>query len=971
MAPGWGRRVLAGLAVLAGLYAALGFGLVPAVVKAKLPPTLSRLLGRTVTVDRVRLNPFTLALTVDGFRIEERDGAEFLGWDRLRVQLRVSSLFRHALGFRTIELERPFGAVVVARDGKLNFADIEARLDRPGTGSKGGSAPVVIDHLSVRDARIIFQDRGTRPFATTLGPVSLDLTGFSTSRDGHGAYACSGSTEAGETFRWAGSLAMEPPASRGTLGFGSLVLAKYHPFYEDRAAFRVADGKVSAQAGYIFQWAADRPVLKLVDGSLDCQGLALTRPGSGKPEVVLPRVEARGIQADLIGRTVTIAALGSEDGRIQITRSGNGELSLATLLSPKPAPGPVPKAAPLGLTLKELQLKGFQVSFQDLTRARPVQALAQDLDLTLRDFSLDPAAQANLKLALKLNGKARFAAEGTVSPQQAAADLRVRLDGLELAPFDPYLAPALDVRLNRGSLSLAGRLNGVFVGGPGDFTAFKGDLRLDRLEAVDGVLREPFLGYQRLALTGLDLGTNPDRLTIRRVDMVEPDHRLVLAPDGSTNVGRALRLAPAAGTRPPLSAVGAALPPSQGKPFRLSIARTRMTRGRLSFIDRSLEPNAALLITGLEGTATSLSTEPDTQSVLDFKGLAGGIAELRILGRAMPLRKDQDTDVAVTIQGSDLADFSPYAARFLGYPIHKGKLDLDAHVKIQKRQLEARLKARLDQFYLGDKQPSPEAVHLPVKLCLAILRDRHGIIDLDLPVDGSLDDPDLHYGKIIWHAVLNVMAKVATSPFSWLAHLGGGQEHDLSYVTFAPGLDQPDDLARTKLQSLAKALAERPDLGLEVEGTADPAADGAALRKQALERLLLDLRAGAGSPDAGSPDAGSPDAGSPDAGGQGAAMPPGERAHWLQMAYLRDVPATAAIKGKPAAPPPPPAEMEQRLLGGFTVSADDLGDLADRRAKAMLRLLQETQVDRSRLFLVKGGERAARDAGSRVYFELK
>jgi hypothetical protein len=946
----WARRILATLGCLILVYAVLGFLVAPAVLKAKLPAALSRLLGRPVSVARVRVNPFALSLTLDGFSVKERDGADFLGWDRLYVRLDGSSLWTRAVSFAAIELVRPYGSVVVERGGQLNFADIAARLGQPKAGPEpsGKGGILRIGHLSVQGARLAFLDRSlARPFATTLGPVSLDLTGFSTGRDSRNPYDCTGRTEAGETFRWTGAFGLEPLASRGTFAIGDLRLAKYQPYYQDRLALRVADGLASAQAGYAFQWSAGTHVMQLLDGSLDLVRLQLVRPGAAAPEVVLPQVQARGIQADLVARSVTLGSLDLQGGKVSVTRAADGSLSLANLLTP--APGPVPPAAPLRLSLKALRLQGCQVAFRDLVPVRPVQLLAQDIDLSLRDLTLDPACRAGLKLAMKLNGRGTFTAEGTVSPLRPAADLTLKLQGLDLPPLDPYLAPAMDVRVNRGTLGLEGRLSGVFANGPAAFAAFKGDLRLDRFEAADGARREPFLGYRSLALAGLDLRTNPDRLAIRSVDLVGPDPRLEVAQDGSTNVGRALKLGQAPVARP-LAALGAALPPSPAReePVRLSIGRTRITEGRLSFVDRSLEPNAALLITNLAGSATSLSTEPDTQSALDFQGLAGGIAPLRIQGRAVPLRKDQDTDVTVTIQSSALSDFNPYAIKYLGYAIHKGQLDLDAHVQIKERKLQALFKTRMDQFYLGDKTPGPDAVHLPVKLCLAILRDRRGVIDLDLPVDGSLDDPDLHYGRIIWKAVLNVMGKVVASPFTLLAHLGGGQDHDLSFVGFAPGSAEPDALAATKAQALAKALAERPELGLELEGTADPVADAGALKHQALEQELLALQAASGAAQA--------------------ALVPDQRAQWLQAAFRKAFPA---VPGAAAVQPPPPAEMEQQLLGTFTVSADELRELAARRARALVKLMLDDQVDRARLFEVTGGEHAAKEGGSRVYFGLK
>jgi uncharacterized protein involved in outer membrane biogenesis len=957
----WTLRFLLAGGGLVLAFAVLGFLVAPAVIKAQLPPRASRLLGRQVSVQKVRMNPFALSATVEGLAVRERDGSPFLGWDRLYVSLRWRTLLGREVSFGAIELDHPYGRVTVERGGRMNFSDIVERLAQAGPAPKAAPEPprtVRIGRLSIQGARVDLQDRSmAEPFATSLGPLSLHLEGFSTTPNNRNPYAFSGRTEAGETFAWTGHFSLEPLASTGTFTVDGLVLPKYHPFYRDQVAFQVVEGVASARAGYVFQWSEGTHVVKLVDGSLDLLRLKLGS-GRGAPDVDLPRIEVRGAQADLATRTAQIGSVTLRDGRVSAARAADGTISLVTLLTPKLAPAqkPQPQARPQPqsvppwrLTLQELRMQGFQAEFRDQAASRPVRILVRNMDLSLRNLSLEPAAQADLELSLELNGKAALKVAGTVAPLRPAADLKVRLAGLELPPFDPYLAPTLAVRLNGGTLAVDGRVQGVFEHKPTDFLAFRGGVRLQRFEAADAERGEPFLGYRSLVLTGLDVRTNPDSVSIQDVELQGSEQRLVVAQDGSTNVGRALKLEAAPPVKTPAAAVGAVLPPSQGPPLKLSIARTRVSGGRLSFVDRSLEPNAALVITGLQGAATSLSTEPDTQSAMDFQGLAGGIAPLRLQGRAMPLRKDQDTDVSFTIQGAELSDFSPYAAKYLGYTIHKGKLAVDAHVVIKQRMLQALLKTRLDQFYLGEKTQSPDAVHVPVKLCLAIMRDRKGVIDLELPVDGSLDDPNLHYGKIVWHAVLNVLTKVATSPFSLLAKLGGGgHDQDLSFVTFEPGSADPDPAAQDKVQSLAKALAERPELSLEAEGSTDPLADDAALRHRALELLLRRTRAG--TPDA-------PDAAQP--------LPAPERDHWLQVAY------TAAFKpAAPSTPPPPPAEMEQRLLGTFAVTPGDLAQLADQRAKVMIRLLREAQVDPARLFEVSAGTNP-RDPASRVYFGLK
>jgi len=963
--PRWSRRLLLSAISLLLLYTLLGFLVLPAVIKAQLPPRLARILGREVSLRKVRSNPFSLSITLDGLQVLDRDRETFLGWDRLYVNLGATSLFGRTLSIQDVELARPYGRVVVEKDGKLNFSDILERLGKeaPEAKPKPDEKPLnlAIDHLAIRGAKITLLDRSlSEPFATTLGPVTLELNGFKTEGGRRSPYTFTGRTESGESFAWTGDFSTEPLRSQGRVSLEHLVLPKYHPYYKDQVAFDLKDGLASLQADYTFQWSAGTHMLKLQGGTLDLLNLKLAEIGRAENAVELPRLEVRGAQADLLERTAEVGSLIAWDGKLDLTRLKSGELSLVKLLTPRPRPEPKEAEKPFAFRLKELGTRNFTVAFEDQATVRPVRLLAEKIDITLQDLSLDPKASTHLTAALVLDGRTHLQAEGSVSPFKPSLDLTLKLDGLDLSPLDPYLDPALDVRVNRGSLSLAGRLRGGFEGRASDAVAFKGNVRLEHFEAMDGAQQEPFLRYKELRLTGLDLCTNPRLLGLERVDLLEAEHRMVISKDGTTNVARALKVQP----EPPPSAAGAplgkVLPATPAEAFKVAIAKVHMQGGRLTFIDRSLEPNAAFLITDLEGTNTGLSTDAAGSASLDLKGKAGGLAPLSIQGHSMPLRRDQDTDVTLRIQGADLSDFSPYTGKYLGYTVRKGKLDVDAHVKIEQRKLNAQVMTKLDQFYFGDRTESPEATHLPVKLALALLRDRKGVISLELPVEGSLDDPDFHYGKIVWKALLNVLTKIVTSPFTLIGNLFGGGGEDLSIATFPPGEWEPDAGARKKAEVIVKALLERPELSLEIEGTADPAADGTALKKQMLERLILGAKTKTLL------------AKNPELDPESIRLLPEDRPRFLAEAYEAAFPTPQEARSKAKTPPPPPGEMEQRLLGSLTVDPNELRILADRRTKALVKVVLEGgKIEASRVFETEGGERAKKEGGSRVYFTLK
>jgi len=944
-----GRTLWLILVALIASYAVTGFLVLPLVIKAQAPKRLRALLGREVLLQRVRVNPFALSVTLDGFQILDPDGGTFFGWDRLYVNAQLSSAFTHTVSFSAIHLAHPYGRVVLGKGGRMNFSDI---LDRfPAQAPKtnvDASEPrqIRIGALAIQGAEITLVDRSLdQPFTTTLGPLSIRLADFCTAPDSRSPYTFSGRTESGETFSWTGQFSADPLKSEGRFAIEHLRLPKYQPYLRDQVAFDLREGELSVRASYRFEWTAGHHAILLQDGEVDLLKLALADPQARANAVVLPVLEARAIQADLLENAVEIGSLRLKDGHVDLARLKNGEIDLAKLLTPKPQPKKA-EAKPFHLTLKELGLSGFSASFEDRAVPRPVKLQVLDLGLTLRDFSLDPKASSDLTLAMRINGGGRLQAEGRVAPLKPTADLAIELSELDLPVLDAYLEPATDIRVNRGSLSLKGHLRAAFEGRSSDAITFKGDVRLANFEAMDGARREPFLRYRALRLTGLDLQTNPKVVTLANAELIESENRLVISKDGSSNVERALKLQPTATS---VAAMAPATPrAAPDEAFRVSIGQVKIQNSRLTFIDRSVEPNAALTLSDLNGVNRGLSTEVTDKASLDLKGLAGGLAPLLIQGRAMPLRHDKDTDVTVKISGADLTDFTPYTGKFLGYTVRQGKLDVDARLRIQDRKLQVEDKVRLNQFYLGDKVDSPDATHLPVRLGLALLRDRKGVIELDVPVDGSLDDPDIHYGRMIWKALLNALSKVVTSPFTLLSHLFGSGE-DLSSAVFTAGHATLDASEQKKFATLAKALHERPELRLEVESTVDAASDGAALRRAKLEDLLRRIKASAEKRESV------------------AVLPADERERWLRVAYDAAFPAPKGVKPVP----PPIAEVEQRLLGTLTVHPDELRALADARNRAtILALRQEDLVESDRIFEVNGGD-AAKAGGAKVYFTLK
>ncbi len=947
------RRLILVLAGLYGLWVLAGFFLVPALVRPRLEREATQALKRPVTVAKLGFNPFTFGVTAEGLRVAERDGGDWITLRRLYVDYDFWRLLRHTVGFSMVEVQGLTFRASLDAKGRLNFQDLLEGDGRPEEKDSAKASSWVLDvrHFQLREGRVEFQDRSeAAPFQTVVGPIAFTLDGLRTEVGHRSGVSLEAWTEAREHLSWKGDLGFQPFASKGSLLLENLSLPKYRPYEQEQVTTEIRSGTAAVHSQYRIEWGQGHHVAELSELGLTLKDVKLAERGVTEPAVEVPFLEIRNGKMDLLASSLELGSITADQGVVRLQLAKEGGLNLGRLFAPSKPKVKKSDEKPFKLLIRDLALKGFRLGWEDLGPARPVKVEATDVNLHWQDLSLDPAATSKASLELKLaTGSLKL--DGSLAPFKTTGDLTLKADALELGTWDPYLDSALDLRVASGKLGVDGRLRYAFEGRKTDGLSFLGGASVQKLEVRDVAQNEPFLRWKQLRISGADLRTAPFSVAIQAVDWTDPEGRLVVQPDGSTNVARALRLEQGKdqGAKPaPVAA--SALPPTPATAPDLTITKFNISGGRLSFIDRSVQPNAALVLSDLEGSYLGLSSRPETASKVDFRGRAGGLAPITITGHAMPLRNDRDTDVILKILGADLTDFTPYTGKYLGYTVQKGKLDVDAHLRIDHRNLKAENAVKLDQFYLGEKVESPEATHLPVKLGLAILRDRKGVIAFDLPIEGSLDDPDVKYGKLVWKAIFGLLGKIATSPFTLIGKLFGGDSGDLSSLAFAPGSSALDAAAAPKLQALAKALQERPELKLEAEGGVDADQDGAALRKAALEALLRHTRALTLKTTDESP------------------LSAAERERWIKVAFAAAFPAPKEVKNSEPAPQPPPAEMEQRLLGQLKVDPAELAQLAGARAKGVLVWLLDTaKADPQRVFQVRTGQAK----GAVVAFSLK
>jgi hypothetical protein len=495
-----------------------------------------------------------------------------------------------------------------------------------------------------------------------------------------------------------------------------------------------------------------------------------------------------------------------------------------------PKPDPAPPSKPWQVLLKDVQLRNYQVHLAD-RKAQPVVALdVGPLNLDLQNFDSLNGSPFNLKLDTGVGKQGKLTADGIVNLAPVSARLNVQTKDIDLRVAQSYITPFIRLELRSGMLGsdLAVDLKST------EPLAFSvtGRAQVDQLHTLDTLKTRDFLKWQQLVLEGLNY-QHGDSLSIDKVNLFQPYARFMINDDRTTNIDDLLI------PQPPDSGAktAAAKPASQEKPLGIHIGGIAINDGSANFADFSLTPNFATAVQQLNGQIGTIDSRQAKPASVDIKGKVDRYAPVTIKGSVNPFDPMASLDIATSFKRVELTTLTPYSGKFAGYRIRKGRLNLDLHYKITNGQLLAENKVVVEQLQLGEKVDSPDAVSLPLKLAIALLKDVDGKISIELPVSGDLNNPQFSVMPIIWQTLRNLIVKAAAAPFKMIGGLvsGGGSE-DLGTVSFAPGSSDLSKEAEGSLVKLSQALKERPALRLEIEGTAAASSDGPLIAEQRLER---------------------------------------------------------------------------------------------------------------------------------------
>ncbi|MFM2482534.1 DUF748 domain-containing protein [Celerinatantimonas sp. YJH-8] len=874
------QRWLSYLIIAYGVYALILGGLVPVIAESMAPSRVLQYTGRHLKIDHIRINPFLLRVRINAAALENpQQNANFIAFKQLELEFNFwHSLFTWTPYLDHITLIDPKIQIARTSPQTFNFSDIIERINAvtpaPSSSTPATDAPIPalqINQITIQNGHLQLADQVTGAHVS-YQTIHLGVSQFNTqalsltpqqpqkiAQTNHYQLTFNGSNLG--AFKLAGQFQLAPLQVQGDIQLAQLQLAPFWPLIADKFAIQLTQGIVNLSSHFQLENANQHFQFKTRQGQFSLSQLQFA--SDQQPKAGLDQLQIADIAVDSAISQVTIdhmylkhlwanAHLDQQGVDLvqlftpNIPAASSSQTASESSSATKPSPQWHVALGKFSLTQAEANVIDDQIGHQVYWNITPVSLSTGPIDTHFTapiDYQLALSMAAQTGQFAK-NSAGSFSSQGQIDVNQQRLSGKLQLDQLQLAQFQPYLAPYLNLYLTQGQLSGQGQLDADSYGE----VRFHGDATLADLLIGDHQ-KQPLLRWQQMQIHDLAYDQKKQLLQINDIDLKKPYAKVTIHADRSSNISDLVKTAATPPSKPAsndktlshpttTASHAKAQPASSATALKVNIKQIRIHDGSAYFADQSITPNFASGIESLNGQISRLSSQPGSTAKVDLKGSIDQYAPVTLKGKINPLLDPPYLDLDLNFKNVELVSVNPYSGTYAGYFIDKGQLSLALNYQLDHNQLMGKNHIVINQLQLGKASDSKEALNLPLKLAIALLQDRHGVIDLGLQVSGDLNNPDFSYASIVWGALKNILTKAVMSPFSLLAKLVGSDDQ-LNQVSFPAGSLVIERDQQQRLDKLAQALDDRPQLKLSLKGGINQVSDRIALKEQQLHQLLL------------------------------------------------------------------------------------------------------------------------------------
>jgi Domain of Unknown Function (DUF748) len=845
------RRLLTWIGGLLVAYALLGFLLLPWVVESQLQKVLDERLSVSAQVENVYFNPFTFYFEIEQLSLSDPEQGELLQLGHLQLNFQASRLA--LLKFQFAETSLADLDIYYARNS--DGADTVSRLaerwansatnvpeTQANTQENGELLPVEILSLSLSNISTHLLDEvPATPFSTSLSLAQAQIDNFSTLPESLGNKAISINFEEEAQLTWSGGFSVNPLDLKGQMVLENFSLLPVSRYLQDTLPFQLSSGHINLSFNYDINLAQQEPLVSVDEIQISVNDLAATQLGESTRFVDLSSIALNDGRIVIPENRIEFATLALQETAINATRDESGEINLLQMLEQlvpssgaadqTPRPETSTSGNPWNFSLGSLSLSNNRISFSDNSLETPF-STGVTLNASLSEIDNQDGSRFPLTSSLSLDSGGEIDISGQI---QALPNLELesglKLSDIEIALVQSYVSEYAFLEFESGSLDLEAELA---VNEDEPFS-FRGGVALSDVAISDQQLNETIFSMTSLAVDTMTLSLAENNLDISEVALENFFARVLINEDGSSNIGRSIK------TNESTGATEAApdAPENEAAPFAITVGRVNLVNASANFTDRNLPLPFDANIQNLAGTVQGFASNSSQATDINLEGQVDEFGLVQINSSLNPFDFAAQSQIDVDFSNIDMPSMTPYVIKFAGREIVQGKVDVGLFYSLTGGELTANNQVVLSALQLGERIEQPGAMDLPLDLAIALLKDGNGVIDLEVPITGNVNDPEFDFGPAIRRAISNILTNIVAAPFRLLGSLvgGGGDEGSLEQIRFLPGRSDIAAPQQEILLQLSEALTQRPQLLLEIPPvTAD--ADVPALQTLAVDNRI-------------------------------------------------------------------------------------------------------------------------------------
>ncbi|WP_459815910.1 DUF748 domain-containing protein [Campylobacter concisus] len=457
--------------------------------------------------------------------------------------------------------------------------------------------------------------------------------------------------------------------------------------------------------------------------------------------------------------------------------------------------------------VKNISVNNADIALTHLFEGEKIAHKFDNLFVKVANLSSDFSKPFDAKVAMKSSQKLNLDVDSKIKIEPLDVSAKIKLNDTNLPKYFAYAKPFLEADLASGQLESSAEIS------------YAKDIKADAKVSIkdirlNGKKSEKLIAFKSLDLEKISFAKND--LAISGVSLNSPFIKAHLSKERKFNLSQIVKedKNKAKTETKPESKKAAS---KKDDELKFSVKNFSLKNGEVDFSDASLFMPFATTISKLNGKLTDIDKKRPSSG--EFQGVVGKNGFAQITAKLFPFELKQNTDIKLDFKDIDLTDITPYSGQFVGYKIKKGKLNLNLNYSVVDSKLNGSNFINFDSLTLGEKVESKDAVNLPLSLAISILSDQNNQINIDLPVEGNLDDPDFKYGGVIWAAVKKLFADITLAPFRFLGNALGLGSKDLSSIDFLAGSSELISSEAPKIADFIKLTGSKPKMKLSITPT--------------------------------------------------------------------------------------------------------------------------------------------------------